>query len=151
MLSDFPKVEFGGAKAHKISRKIYHLMRGEIYYIENQRFFTLGGASSHDKEYRKEGHSWWKEELPSTQELENATKSLEATGWCVDYVITHCAPSSLQSLLRPDYKADALTDYLEGIKARLSYKKWFFGHYHTDLTIDKKHYALYQSIFPLEL
>ncbi len=54
MLGSFPIVVFYEGKAHKISNKIYHLMRGQIYTIDGKKIFTLGGASSHDKEFRKE-------------------------------------------------------------------------------------------------
>ncbi len=150
LLYQYPCVEFCGGRAHKIGEKVYHLMRGQIYGIENKSFFILGGASSHDKAFRSEGLNWWRQELPSAKELEAATKSLEAAEWSVNYVITHCAPSSLQKIFGSNYQADILTDYLEEIKAKLSYKKWFFGHYHTDLEIDDKHCAMFERVIRLE-
>ena len=41
----------------------------------------------------------------------------------------HCAPSSVQDLLENErhrlFKHDTLTDYLETIRQKLSYKKWY--------------------------
>lgn len=139
-------VDFCGGKAHKINDKIYHLMRGEVFNIDGKRIFTFGGASSHDKEYRKEGVNWWEEELPSEDEIENAIRNLEKHNWAVDYVITHCAPISIQQMLREDYTKDLLTDFFEGLKGKLSYKKWYFGHYHLDKSVDDKHTCMYDVI-----
>lgn len=40
--------EWHGGKVHKIRNSVIHLMRGEIYDIGNKKFFTFGGARSHD-------------------------------------------------------------------------------------------------------
>ena len=42
--------------------------------------------------------------------------------------------------------ADVLTDYLEAIHQRLQYRKWYFGHYHENRGIDKKHILLYDGM-----
>ncbi|MBE6610584.1 MAG: metallophosphoesterase [Ruminococcaceae bacterium] len=146
LLSSFETVDLFGGKAHKISDSVYHLMRGQIFDIDGKRFFTLGGAASHDRGYRVEGKSWWKEELPSPDELDEATRNLQNVDFSVDFVITHCAPTSVQSLLSKDYRPDLLTDYFEDLKAKLSFQKWFFGHYHIDKMIDKKYRAIYDDI-----
>jgi len=151
LLNRLPTVDMFGGKVRKISQKVYHLMRGQVYTIENKSFFTLGGATSHDKQRRKEGLNWWREELPTERELEKATANLEAVNWKVDCVITHCAPSSLQGFLNCGYEADPLTNYLDEVKARLSYKKWFFGHYHKDCALDEKHRAVFDDVIPLLL
>ena len=45
---EFPIVNFHGAKAHRIRKNIYHIMRGEVFTLEGKKFFAFGGASSHD-------------------------------------------------------------------------------------------------------
>lgn len=146
LLKSFDIVDFRGGKTHKISDSIFHLMRGQIFEIQGKRLFTFGGASSHDKEFRKEGESWWKEELPSPEEIQTAYSNLDAVGWNVDYLITHCAPTSLQQILSPTYTHDVLTDFLEQIRSKLSYKGWYFGHYHQDQMIEEKHFSLFNDI-----
>lgn len=48
LLNKYPvTTEFDG-KVHRIVSNVYHLMRGEIYTIENKTFYVMGGASSHD-------------------------------------------------------------------------------------------------------
>lgn len=149
MLREFEVVDFCEGKAHKISNSIYHLMRGNVYDIDSKRIFTFGGASSHDKERRKEGKSWWKAELPSKSELERALKRLGTVGWRVDYVITHCASGAVQRKLSKNYGEDRLTAFFDKLDGRLEYKHWFFGHYHVDKKVDEKHTAVFNKIYQI--
>lgn len=150
-LNQFPSEEFHGGRAQKISETVWHLMRGEIYHIEGKTIFALGGASSHDKQYRKEEISWWKEELPSEEELSHARENLDKFHHKVDVILTHCAPTHMQNLLITDRsgeyhpKGDSLTQYLEWIYENVQYDQWYFGHYHQDLSLDDKHHCLYQT------
>lgn len=146
LLNEFEIVDFANGKAHKISKGIYHLMRGQIFEIDGKRIFTFGGASSHDKEYRTKGKNWWEEELPSDQELETAISNLDANGWTVDYIITHCAPSSVQKRISSKYSQDIVTEFLEEIKNKATFDKWFFGHYHLDMAIDSKFCCLFNHV-----
>ena len=59
--------EFNGGKVHRIGESIYHLMRGEMFELQGKRFFTMGGAESHDKEFRTLGTSIWTQEMPSDE------------------------------------------------------------------------------------
>ena len=70
LLNSYKKEQWHGGYVHKISDSIIHLMRGEIYNIDNLRVFTFGGGASHDIKYREEGKTWWKEELPSVEEMD---------------------------------------------------------------------------------
>ena len=149
-LNEYEVVDFHGGKAHRITERVYHLMRGQVFTIDGMKFFTMGGASSHDKIFRKEGFSWWPEELPSNVEYDEAVKNLEAHGWKVDYVITHCAADSIQHKISDYYEHDKLTNFLEVvIKRDLQYKHWYFGHYHFDQAIDEKHTCVYNRIVQL--
>lgn len=40
--------EWNGGKIHKIHPHIIHLMRGQVFTIDDKTFFTFGGAQSHD-------------------------------------------------------------------------------------------------------
>ena len=48
MLDSMPVEEWHGGKVHFVRPSIIHLMRGQVYEIEDKTFFTFGGASSHD-------------------------------------------------------------------------------------------------------
>lgn len=100
--------------------------------------------------YRVNHLSWWKEELPSEEEYRTAKASLDRHGWKVDYIITHCGPTSVQNeLSRGFYKADALTDFLDEVAGRCQFRNWFFGHYHDNGTIRRKFILLYEQIIQL--
>ena len=47
-LYKYPVEAWHGGKVHKIRNSVIHLIRGEIYDIDNKKFFTFGGARSHD-------------------------------------------------------------------------------------------------------
>ncbi|MDF2962788.1 MAG: metallophosphatase [Paenibacillus sp.] len=125
-------------------------MRGQIFTIKGYKIFTFGGAQSHDKEYRKESINWWPEEMPTLEEYQEGLENLEQHNWEVDFVITHmCPTSTLQTLnesINTGINEDQLSDYLEKIKARLVYKKWFFGHFHRDMELPNQQRLIYKSI-----
>lgn len=150
LLEEFPFVDMFGGTVREICPSIYHLERGQIYSIEGKKFFAMGGASSHDKWCRKEHISWWKEELPTAAEMNTAIDALDANNWTVDYVLTHCAPKSVQALLASWYENDSLTSFLDRVQQDLRFKRWFFGHYHTDRQLGEQFIALYDKIIPIE-
>ena len=49
-LASYPAEKWQGGKIHRIRPHVLHLMRGQIYELEGYRFFTMGGAKSHDIE-----------------------------------------------------------------------------------------------------
>ena len=170
-LYDYPIEEWHGGKVHKIRENILHLMRGEIFDIDNRKIFAFGGAKSHDiqagilnldeeekiYQYRKRrvyfrirNYSWWDLELPTKEEMQNGIKNLEKVNYKIDYIISHCCPSNIQSLINLSYKKDILTDYLQEISEKCEFKKWYFGHYHDDKQINSQYVLLYNDIVPLE-
>lgn len=148
-LEKYPVEEWHGGKVHRIRENVLHLMRGQVFEINGKSFFTFGGASSHDKEYRKENVSWWPRELPSMLELTEGIVNLNRVQWKVDYVITHCCASSIQNKFS-SYDYDVLTDWLNLIDKNLTFKHWYFGHYHFSGQIDNKHTCLYHEIKRIE-
>ena len=175
-LNEYPVKEWKGGLVHEIRPNVLHLMRGEVYTIEGKKFFCFGGSSSHDiqdgildqndfkdfdeftrtyKRWSKENRmfrvknvSWWKEELPSEEEMQNGIKNLEKHNWEVDFVISHCAPQQVASVFSHGlFKPDILTMYFDGLLNRgLKLKKWFFGHYHDNRQIMSKFIMLYEQI-----
>lgn len=134
MLAELPETEWNGGRVHVARPHVLHLMRGEVFDIAGTTVLAMGGAASHDREWRKEGKSWWPEEMPSETEMERCRRNLDAAGWKVDYVVTHEAPADLAGDLcwecnRP-FEDDPLQNFLGEIDRRLDFKTWFFGHYH---------------------
>jgi hypothetical protein len=67
LLNGFKTEYWNGGVIHRITDSIIHLMRGQIYNIDNNYFYTFGGAHSVDYQYRKPGVSWWEDEMPSAK------------------------------------------------------------------------------------
>lgn len=150
VLNQFPVTDWNGGKVHMINDHLIHLMRGQVYTIEGKTFFVMGGATSTDKYLRKEHESWWAEELPNMAEYTKAERNLKAVNYTVDYVISHCCSSRVQYQLNPDFKRDDLTDWFNDIDAQMTYKHWYFGHYHFDQQVDDAHTCLYHKILRIE-
>lgn len=167
--------EWHGGKVNFIRPSVIHLMRGQVFTIEDKAFFAFGGASSHDisagilepddpdfKEkkkrldkapyalYRINHVSWWARELPNEEEMNEGFANLEKQNNKVDYIITH---SPYTSLLRQmdggsgSCQGDRLTDYLQEIKQTMDYKHWLFGHMHVNQTFHwERSSCLYEQI-----
>ena len=174
-LKQFPRVKFHGGMAHKIRDNIYHLMRGYVFEFEGKKFFTFGGAQSHDiqdgilyiKDYesltatvddynkrtrkgqmlRIDGISWWKDELPTVAEMNRGIRNLEKANWTVDYVITHCPPREVCKWFGY-YDSDKLIEYFDELLERgLKFKEWWGGHLHkNEYGIYGKYNVIYEDI-----
>ena len=145
-LERYPVAEWHGGKVHRVRPHVLHLMRGQIFELESYRFFTMGGAKSHDTNHRINHISWWRQELPSDEEYIEALQNLERYNWQVDYIITHCAPTSIALMGSRHNEADRLTDFLQEVRERAKYHYWLFGHYHDNRAIDEKHILLWEQI-----
>ena len=150
--------EWHGGKVNFIRPSVIHLMRRQVFSIEDKTFFTFGGASSHDISagilepddpdfktkkkildkdpfalYRINHVSWWSRELPSDEEMQEGLDNLQKKNNKVDYIITHCPYTSMLRQMDGGsglYNSDYLTDYLQKIKQTVDYKWWIFGHMH---------------------
>ena len=111
ILDSLEMSEWHGGLVNFVRKSVIHLMRGQVFNIEDKTFFTFGGASSHDisagilepddpnfKEKKKQldkdpfalyriNHvSWWERELPSENEMEMGLNNLKKENNKVDYI-----------------------------------------------------------------
>lgn len=172
--NEFSTVDFCGGKSHQIRDSIFHLMRGYIYDFEGCTFFCMGGASSHDikdgildrddfktdyefnrvyamarlsnMEFRINHSSWWEEEIPSDEELLFGLTNLKNNGMEVNYVLSHCLPQEVASVLG-FHGGDKLTRYFNDLlQDGLKFDSWWCGHYHTNTKALGKYNVLYKNI-----
>ena len=117
---------------------------GEFYDIAGARTIVIGGAYSVDKYYRlMRNWGWWPDEQPSEEIKAYVEQQLEHCNWTVDTVLSHTVPVKyeptevfLQGL--DQSTVDKSTEiWLGEIEKRLSYRKWYAGHYHTEKCVDK--------------
>lgn len=171
-LNNYPIKQWRNGLVNEIRPHVLRLRRGEVYTIEHKKFFAFGGASSHDISdgildyededwrdkakaldkqgkymYRIKGLSWWSEELPTDEEMDNGYENLKRENNKVDYIITHSPPASVIALLGQGlYEQDRLTQYLENIRVHTEYKRHFMGHMHLNKAVNDKDILLYEQI-----
>ena len=170
-LYGYPVEMWNGGKVHKIRPSVIHLMRGQVYLIDGKKIFSFGGARSHDisggilepedpdyklkkkqldkgwEPYRINHVSWWAQEIPTEEEMEEGRRNLKEHGNCVDFIITHCCSSGTQACLGGGmFTPDSLTKYFQELRETVQFKKWFFGHYHDNKNVNAEEILLYEQI-----
>lgn len=151
LLSKYPVTDWNGGKVQVISGNLIHLMRGQIYTINGKKVFTFGGGESLDREMRTPHKTWWEEELSTMSEMQEGVQNLVASGWNVDYIFTHSAPSAFRRFLEGgEYDLDALNVYLECIREKCKYEKWVFGNYHINRRLSIEQEVVFDGVLKLE-
>ena len=98
-----------GGMVHRIKGNLIHLMRGQIFEIEGNSFFTFGGGESNDKDMRIASGNWWREEEPTPFEMaEGAKRLFETDERCVgeDFLTVERSPevsAAIQTALQSGY------------------------------------------------
>ena len=170
-LYSYPVELWNGGKVHKICPSVIHLMRGQVYLIGGKKIFSFGGARSHDisggilepgdpdykikkkqldkgwEPYRINHVSWWAQEMPLEDEMEEGRRNLAEHNNSVDFIITHCCASGTQACLGGGmFTPDELTKYFQELRETMQFKKWFFGHYHDNKNVNAEEILLYEQI-----
>ncbi len=154
LLEAFPIETWKGGKVHRLAPDVIHLMRGQVFEIENNTIFTFGGATSIDRYLRRENVDWWAREMPSYEELDEGIANLKRHGNRVDFIITHSCdekalwyPPLRTRIYQMDvYPENRMLSYFEDV---VTYRHWYFGHYHMDGDLNGEKTVLFQKIVPL--
>lgn len=116
---------------------------GEIYDLDGKQTIVIGGAYSVDKNIRlSHGYGWWENEQPSKEIKDYVERQLASTDWKIDVVLSHTSPLKYEPVEMfisgiDQSKVDKSTEiWLDKIEDKLSYQKWYCGHYHTEKKID---------------
>ena len=150
MLSKIRIKTWNGGKVHQIAQNIYHLMRGQIYTIDGQRIFTMGGGESPDLEIRYEMNTWNELEIPTRDELMEGVENLQKYDAEVDIIISHEPPATVKEFLMlqtPDSPAIATVNtYLDDVAKTCRFSHWYFGSLHMDKFISSTQTCVYKNI-----
>jgi len=134
-----------------VSKQIRHLKRGRTYNIQGKKILTIGGADSIDKCRRIKGLSWWEQEQITDEDI------AEVKPEYYDYVLTHCCPTSVFNKHKQELctLANVIDDSnpefhisenkLEQVKSKITFGKWYFGHYHVDIDLDDHFSCLFNA------
>lgn len=149
-LNNLPVVIWHGGRVHKVRDNIFHLMRGQVFEIENKKIFTMGGGEDPELDFSDEDDLSERKEIPSTQEMLTGVSNLEKNGYKMDYIITHEPPAKIRDFLllskQQTLRVTSLGAYLDEVSQQTDYQKWFFGNMHTDKFISDSHIALFKNI-----
>lgn len=160
MLGQLPVEEKFGGKVGVVNDSVFYLKRGEIYEINNKKILAFGGAQSTDIECkvwvgtdfygndkykifkRTEGKDWWREEIPSEDDKQNAWNNLEKHDYKVDFIIAHTLPKSIVEKYDKFYgdtgrKDDPTSLFLDELCSKVEFERYFCGHFHDNEEIGK--------------
>lgn len=151
-LNKLPIEEWNGGNIHRLAPNIIHLMRGQVFTIEEKKFFTMGGAISPDRMKRFLGIDYFEEEDCSYNETKIALDNLEKHNNQVDYILTHTIGDDFFRKNMLTYfhfyieYSGAINRFLDYIDDVVDYKHWYFGHFHKDIVLDNKHTLIFNFI-----
>ena len=156
MLKKLPSVKMFGNTVLKVSENIFYLRRGLVYIIENKKFLVLGGARSDDKAYCPPHKCWWSQEEWSEEEKEICLHNIKEHDSNFDFILSHTGTSAgiantdtyylnEENLIK--LKDDSNVAFNDLIDCKITYKKWFFGHWHSDWGYDNYNSSKYVPLF----
>ena len=153
-ITSYEKIEWNGGDVfwEQEFPNLIFAIDGEIYELDGLRCLVIGGANSVDKHRRTRGINWWEDEQPSEEIKQRVEDRLEVENWKVDIVFSHTCPykylpikAFLPLVEEQEHSADISTElWLDKIEDKLTYSRWYCGHFHTDERIDNMHF-MYQG------
>ena len=144
LLNSYPQVDWQGGKTREISGKLRLICRGEILEIEDKKIFAFGGGAS-DDEAADSSHKGG-EETPTPGEIENAWRNLKKVDCKVDYIVTHRPSGKIRQMLLSTDSADILGAFLNEVREKCEYARWFFGSIHKDKRIPPREMSVFTDI-----
>lgn len=125
---------------------------GEIYNFNGMKTIVIGGAYSIDKMYRLTYRlGWWPDEQPSEEIKAYVEQQLERMNWEVDIVLSHTASlkyEPVEAFLKgiDQSLVDKTTEtWLDKLEEKLTYQKWYLGHYHIEKKVNDKVEILFEN------
>ena len=150
ILNGYPVTAWKGGKVHRISDNIFHLMRGQIFTIDDLKIFTMGGGESPDLDYRIEEKTWLKDEIPSKAELLEGANNLENVDCKVNVIVTHEPPSIIKDFLKlgdnEPIHVTTLNTYFDELSKCSTFDRWFFGSLHLDKYISNSYIGIHKAL-----
>lgn len=149
--------EWGG-EVGIASKDIFHLLNGEIFTIEGKTYAVYGGALSIDKHRRKEGVSWWPQEITDSSKFYLLSENASKFDFRVDFLLTHTMANDEITLIDmfpfTDKLSDPVARDIRNIKRHLIIKDCHaFGHFHIDKIVPVGGHnlvALYRDFYIIE-
>ena len=135
---------------------------GAVYTFAEKRCLVIGGAYSVDKYYRLkmtemglQNYFWFDDEQLSDDEKKSIEATLAENDWGIDCVLSHTCPAKYKPIetflvgIDQTTVDDSMEKWLDAIEDKLSYSKWYCGHWHIDKIIDDARF-MFQDILQFE-
>lgn len=135
-----------------VSPHVFHVPRGCRFELGGLLCVGFGGALSVDASHRREGESWWRQELVSRGQVDRLRWRMEHADWggrAVDVLFTHEAPLASGMYAPAHHGVDELS-YKDVIPESLAQRRLisevadlvrprmqFCGHHHVRRTFDR--------------
>lgn len=132
-----------GAPVRRVSNSVVIAETGNIYNLCGKKCLVVNGADSHDKDFRKEGISWWEQERITQDDINKALISLAQYGDEVDFIFSHTGGTEVNRML--GFKPTHSDFMLDLVLNTADYDYAYCGHYHIDKLCDKSR-ILYDDI-----
>jgi hypothetical protein len=164
LLETYPETAFAGGIVRKISGNLYYAKRGEVYsftrtvkpvktkdgntpkpYEKTETVLVFGGefGSAYIDNPYAEYNSDIINDIPTSEDLENALDNLAKQNFAVDFIVSYDAPTIVADGIET---AVHFNKPLDIIAERAAFNRWFFGKYHINRTAANKYFAMYDKI-----
>lgn len=123
---------------------LFFVRDGAVFELNGKQSVVIDGAYSIHKAMRlMHSYGWWSDEQPSQEIKRDVEYKLNELGWKVDMVLSHTTPLIyepvevfLPGVDQSDVNMSAEV-WLDGIRNRLKYEKYYCGHYYAKKKIDR--------------
>lgn len=148
LLEKYELCDLAGSKARRINERVYMLLRGNVYTIEDKRIFAFGSGLSESYNIISDIISSDAGSLPTAEETQNGIENLASVDNQVDYIVTYDAPVSAKTYIG-EANHNGLNTYFEDIYKLANFKCWYFGRYHKDKAVTRLFKAVYEDVLPV--
>lgn len=152
-LEKYETEQWCGGLTRKISGNLRQLMRGQVFDIDGKKIFAFGGGRSEENDSYlndddNEARLRWKQEIPTEEELAAGMKNLERCNFKVDYIVSYEPPAKISEFMELG-KSDRshVNTYLEKVREKTDFVRWFFGRHHINKLIPPKFQAVFDGVF----
>lgn len=151
LLERYSVTEWNGGKVRVLADNVMQLMRGEIFTVEDKKFFAFGGGDASDSIGLQDEFSTSGKEQPTVKETSTGISHLEANGDTIDFIITHDAPAKIKQFMNiEDNNISFINNYLDIISQICKFKTWYFGKYHKNKFIPPYYHNVFTELLKIE-
>ena len=152
-IREYEQQDYLGGKARNISGNLTYLERGYVFNIEGKNIFVFGGGETQDMDVLEEGVHWWREELPTQDEIQIGWDNLSKLNNKVDYVLTHQPSGRIRDFIRlgtDTNEYNNLHHFFNEICNKCKYTKWIYAQDHMDKKVTVNTTVIFKKVIQLK-